>query len=309
MLLKRIQTTLLTVLTLTRKTTAVLVGGIMAGAAASASVQTFPCHTLDWTSADPPRQRGRQKCMVCQNWLSSGTNAQGWKIHLSKQHHITATSLQGQLSQKRPTGRQATMLSIPLPQHVVHKYENAVIDYIIGGDISLRAASEEQFYKLVETLTNGCCKPPSTRTILRRTVELFNIAQPLLAKFLCSLAIALLLQWMGSLLASKKGFMSWQHTWLTQHQVPWKAYCFQLLLCVDPSLSAADMKAKLKAYEKKLVQLPAIVAGYLNPQIHKPTDPTKLKELKTTIRAVYVVPPHNVLEQSNATRFLTLLCQ
>ncbi len=38
------------------------------------------------------------------------------------------------------------------------------------------------------------------------------------------------------------------------------------------------MKAKLEVYEKKLVQLQAIVAGYLNPQIHKPTDPTNLKE-------------------------------
>jgi hypothetical protein len=46
------------------------------------------------------------------------------------------------------------------------------------------------------------------------------------------------------------------------------------------------MKAKLEVYKKKLVQLPAIVAGYLNPQFHKSTDPTKLKEHKTTIRAV-----------------------
>ncbi len=53
------------------------------------------------------------------------------------------------------------MLSMPLPQHVVHKYENAVVNYIIGGDISLRVAGEQRFYKLVETLTNGCYKPPS----------------------------------------------------------------------------------------------------------------------------------------------------
>ena len=55
------------------------------------------------------------------------------------------------------------------------------------------------------------------------------------------------------------------------------------LVRVHPSLSAAEMKAKLEAYEKKLVQLPVFVAEYLNLQIHKPTDPTKLKELKTTI--------------------------
>jgi hypothetical protein len=44
-LLKRIQTTLLPVLTSTRKTMKVLAGGSMAGAAASTSVQTFPVHT------------------------------------------------------------------------------------------------------------------------------------------------------------------------------------------------------------------------------------------------------------------------
>ncbi len=49
---------------------------------------------------------------------------------------------------------------------------------------------------------------------------------------------------------------------------------------------AAGMKSKLMAYEKKLIQLPAIVAEYLNPQIHKPTDPTNLIELKTTICAL-----------------------
>ena len=58
------------------------------------------------------------------------------------------------------------------------------------------------------------------------------------------------------------------------------------LVCVHPSLLAAGIKSKLMAYEKKLVQLPAIVAGYLNLQIHKPTDPTKLNEPKTTIFAL-----------------------
>jgi hypothetical protein len=134
----------------------------------------FPwSHTHDWTSGDPSQQRGRRKCMECPNWFSSGTNAQGWKIHLSKQHHITATSLQEQSSQTRPAGRQA-------------------ISHLIKH-----------------------CKVNKER-----------------------------------------------------------------LLRVDPSLSAADMKAKLEVYEKKLVRLPAIVARYLNPQIHMPTDQTKLKELR-----------------------------
>jgi hypothetical protein len=101
------------------------------------------------------------------------------------------------------------MLSMPLPQHVVHKYENAVVDYILGGDISLRAAGEQRFYKLVDTLTNGCYKPPSTRTILRRTDELFNIAHPLLPQYsYAALTLLLLSQYMGGLIAILKGFMS-----------------------------------------------------------------------------------------------------
>jgi hypothetical protein len=59
-----------------------------------------------------------------------------------------------------------------------------------------------------------------------------------------------------------------------------------LIKAIDTSLSASDMKRKLEIYEKKLVELPAIVAGYLNPQIPKPTDARKLKDLKDTIRLV-----------------------
>lgn len=148
--------------------------------------------------------------MVCQKWFSSATNAQGWKIHLSNQHHITSsTSIQDQSSQqKRPAGQQGTMKSMMLlPQHVLQKYENAVIDYVIGGNISLRAAGEQRFSTLVETLTNGCYKPPSTRAILRtRTVELSNIAQPLLANYLCSLNSCVSLTMDGWSNRNLKGF-------------------------------------------------------------------------------------------------------
>jgi hypothetical protein len=100
------------------------------------------------------------------------------------------------LSQSLPnampqTGQQQTIFknsTSVLPQHVLQKHKNAVIDYIIlGGNLSLRAAGEPRFCNLVETLTIGCYKPPSTHAILRRTVELFNIAQPSLGKFLSSL--------------------------------------------------------------------------------------------------------------------------
>jgi hypothetical protein len=40
----------------------------------------------------------------------------------------------------------------------------------------------------------------------------------------------------------------------------------------DQNLATAGMKAKLQHYEKLLVQEPAIVAAYLNPQLPRPTD-------------------------------------
>ena len=101
---------------------------------------------------------------------------------------------------------QARLKSMPIPQQVLNKYENAVVDFVIGGDISLRAAGEPRFNKLVETLTNGCYHPPSTRTMLRRTVELFNIAQPLLATFLCSLDSCVSLTMDGWSNRNLKGF-------------------------------------------------------------------------------------------------------
>ena len=59
-----------------------------------------------------------------------------------------------------------------------------------------------------------------------------------------------------------------------------------------------------------VVQLPAIVAGYLNPQIPKPSDQAKLNELKDIIRALLKeqyadkmesIEPRPVLESEDTT--------
>jgi hypothetical protein len=55
---------------------------------------------------------------------------------------------------------------------------------------------------------------------------------------------------------------------------------------IHASLSAETMKAKLLVYKEKLVQLPAIVCAYLNPQIPKPTDPVTLSIIKGHIQGV-----------------------
>jgi hypothetical protein len=45
------------------------------------------------------------------------------------------------------------------------------------------------------------------------------------------------------------------------------------------------MKAKLQQYKKLLVQEPAIVAAYLNPQVPWPTDPAAMGQITALIRS------------------------
>jgi hypothetical protein len=151
-------------------------------------------------------------------WFSQATNAQGWKVHLKNQHSVTDAAIASNTlsqvladdngttsSSQRGLQLQKTITKRPLPPHMARKHENAIIDYVIGGDISLRAAGEPRFQQLVSSLTDGYI-PPSTRTILRRTVELFNIVQPLLAKFLCSLDVRVSLTMDGWSNRNLKGF-------------------------------------------------------------------------------------------------------
>jgi hypothetical protein len=93
-------------------------------------------------------------------------------LHGDTEDTSSRQSLQVQQSMKKRT----------FPGHEVRAFENAIVDFVIGGDISLRAAGEQRFQELVLILTGGYT-PPSTRTILRRTVELFSVAQPLLGNF------------------------------------------------------------------------------------------------------------------------------
>jgi hypothetical protein len=94
---------------------------------------------------------------------------------------------------------------VSFPNHVTRKYENAVVNFFIGGDISLRVAGGTRFKELLQSLTNGYL-PPSTRTIFRRIVELYLIARPLLAAFFSSLNVAISLTLDGWSNCNLKGF-------------------------------------------------------------------------------------------------------
>jgi hypothetical protein len=76
------------------------------------------------------------------------------------------------------------------PEPVLRKYENAIVDYVVEGGVTLRAIGDIRFKKFVVSLTNGY-ELPSIRMILRRIVELYRILEPLLAAFLCSLDVAI----------------------------------------------------------------------------------------------------------------------
>jgi len=58
---------------------------------------------------------------------------------------------------------------------------------------------------------------------------------------------------------------------------------------IDYKLTTVGMKAKLEKYKSKLVQEPAIIAAYLNPQIPKPTDQAELKLIVDLV--------HNLLQR------------
>ena len=156
----------------------------------------FPwSYTRDWQDPDHLRVRGRRQCTLCKKWFSPTTNAQGWKVHLKYQHEVNdvPSALQAgeeaTLTSQQSLQVQQSMKKRAFAPHVVRAFENSIVDFVIGGDISLRASGEQRFQELVIRLTNGYT-PPSTRTILRRTIELFSVAQPLLGKFLCGLNVA-----------------------------------------------------------------------------------------------------------------------
>jgi len=88
---------------------------------------------------------------------------------------------------------------------VLRKYENAIVDYVVEGGVTLRAAGGVRFKKFVVSLINGY-EPSLTRTILRWIVELYRILEPLLAAFLCSLDVAISLTLDGWSNRNLKGF-------------------------------------------------------------------------------------------------------
>jgi hypothetical protein len=109
---------------------------------------------------------------------------------------------------------QSTLNSKPVfPKPVLRKYKNVVMDYVVEGGVTLRAAGDVRFKKFVVSLTNGY-ELPLIQTILRRIVELYRILEPLLATFLCSLDVAISLMLDDWLNRNFKGFYDVTAHWV-----------------------------------------------------------------------------------------------
>ena len=117
----------------------------------------FPwVYTHAWMEGDPLAQKGKRQCGHCKKWFSSKTNCSGWKAHLSTKHGFSHFDSDKVLS--APCSDilvQTTLKPMSFPDHVVHKYENVVVDFVIGGDISFQAAGGTIFKILLQSLTKG----------------------------------------------------------------------------------------------------------------------------------------------------------
>ncbi len=145
-------------------------------------------------------------------------------------------------------------------------YENAVVDYVVSRDISLRAAGEEQFRRLVYAQTNGY-SPPSTRTILRQTVELFSLTQPLLAKYLGKLDVSVSITMDGWSNRNLKGFYV-----VTAHWVDTRSGCYKSLLLTILDISCGTGVGNRVGSALFSYFLEMVGAAFLTMLLHVVTD-------------------------------------
>jgi hypothetical protein len=151
-------------------------------------------HTREWALRDASFVKGRRQCIQCRKWFSISTNASGWKIHLFKKHGIGPPRSGIACSENSLFGGgnplvQRSISAATFPDGLLVKFENALVNFVISGGLSLRTAGGDQFKLLVETPTQGY-DPPSNRAIIRRIVEVFAIMQPVVAAFFSNLNVA-----------------------------------------------------------------------------------------------------------------------
>jgi hypothetical protein len=117
-------------------------------------------HTHPWAEGDTAAEMGKAQRTKCHKRFSRTTNASGWKAQLSKQHALS----EGGNEDIIPNGKRYRQLPLApsfSPRTLV-TFENAIVDFVTHGGISLREAGNHSFKCLVQALSQGY-EAPSTR--------------------------------------------------------------------------------------------------------------------------------------------------
>jgi hypothetical protein len=99
-------------------------------------------YTREWALGDASSAKGRRQCIQCRKWFSISTNASGWKIHLYKKHGIGPPRSGIACSENSLSGRgthlvQRSISAATSPDRLLVKFENAVVEFVISGGLSL----------------------------------------------------------------------------------------------------------------------------------------------------------------------------
>lgn len=110
---------------------------------------------------------------------------------------------------------------IVISNATLHRYENAVVNFVIGGGNSLQNKKGKLFQNLVHALTNGY-RPPTMQTILRwkngtslKQSKCFNIAD----------------NWCLVQLEFERFSFPWRHNGVTSICWGYKVYCSPYVSC------------------------------------------------------------------------------
>lgn len=111
-------------------------------------------HTIGWRVIRMHSSgRGARSC-----GFSTHTNVSGWKAHLKK-HNVLAPGSEVGTSASASRLIQQTLSRPAIPDRLLVKFENAVVDFVIQGAISLRAAGSDKFKTFGQHIDGGIRGP------------------------------------------------------------------------------------------------------------------------------------------------------
>jgi hypothetical protein len=144
-------------------------------------------YTHEWVEGDHKFLKSKRQCTQCRKSFSHKTNASGWRTHLREQHFVIFPETGNMARRAKEFQQQPVVTSFP--PRVLIEFENAVVDFVVKGSISLRGAGGGGFKTLVRKHSRGY-EVPSTRSIIRRIVELYFIMLPIVSDCLNTLDVS-----------------------------------------------------------------------------------------------------------------------